>query len=76
MKKNKTSNDVKERYLTEVEAARILGVSRQSLSNWRCQGNKGPVYVKKSRMIRYPESCLYEYMNAGLINPEAQREVL
>jgi len=41
-----------ERFVNDVEAAKILSVSPQSLRNWRHLG-RGPAYSKKSRLVRY-----------------------
>lgn len=41
-------------YVSTDEAARILGVSRQTLCNWRWRGDEGPRFHKiGSRMVRY-----------------------
>ena len=62
------------RYVSDVEAAKILSVSPQSLRNWRFQGNRGPAYSKRGRMVRYRVQDLLDFMNAGRIDPEDRRE--
>lgn len=58
-----------DRYLNDVEAAKILSVSPQSLRNWRFLG-KGPDYSKKGRMVRYSLKSLIGFMESGRITPE------
>jgi hypothetical protein len=62
-----------EHYVNDVEAARILACSPQTLRNYRCMA-KGPVYYKKNRMVRYRVADLLDFMAAGRIDPEARRE--
>ena len=50
-----------ERYVNDVEAAKILSSSPQTLRNWRHM-RKGPAYSKRGRMVRYRVSDLLEYM--------------
>ena len=52
--------------LCSSESARYLGVTRQTLYNWRHEG-KGPRWIKVGRLVRYPESALKEFLD------EAQR---
>ena len=56
-------------YLDEKQAAKVLGFSRSSMSNWRC-GGRGPRYVKRGRSIRYLLSDLLEWMEQGRVNRE------
>ena len=58
------------RYLDEKTAAVVLGFSRQSLSNWRCSGIRGPRYVKRGRSIRYLLSDLLDWMEQGRVTQE------
>ncbi len=50
-------------YLTTVQAAAYLGLSRQQLEIWRSKGG-GPIYVKLSHAVRYRRSALDDYMAA------------
>jgi predicted site-specific integrase-resolvase len=44
--------------LTTKEAALLIGVKKNTLEVWRCQG-KGPPYCKFSDAVRYmPEDCI------------------
>jgi predicted site-specific integrase-resolvase len=57
------------RFVNDVEAAKILSVSPQSLRNWRHMG-RGPSYTKRGRMVRYQIQNLLSYMEQGRIDPE------
>ena len=59
------------RYINDVEASKLLGVSAQSLRNWRHLG-RGPAYCKKSRMVRYNVQDLLDFMTSGRIDPETK----
>jgi hypothetical protein len=61
------------RFVSDIEAGRIMGVAPQSLRNWRCLG-RGPAYSKKGRLIRYRVQDLLDFMNSGRIDPEARQE--
>ncbi|HIL26829.1 MAG TPA: DNA-binding protein [Nitrospinaceae bacterium] len=60
----------KECWLTESEVSELIGVTRATLQNWRWRG-VGLPYSKFLRSVRYKESDLYAYMEAGRIEPEA-----
>ena len=60
----------KECWLTESEVSELIGVTRATLQNWRWRG-VGLPYSKFMRSVRYKESDLYAYMEAGRIEPEA-----
>jgi len=59
--------------LTETEAASYLGLSRQTLANWRFQG-RGPCYLKlkDSRAVRYRLSDLIAYQEKSVIEPRRE----
>jgi predicted DNA-binding transcriptional regulator AlpA len=59
------------RYITENEAAGILGLKRGTLSNWRSQ-RKGPAYVRLGggRVIRYEISELTAFAEAYRVDPQ------
>jgi hypothetical protein len=61
-----------DRFVNDMEAARILAVSPQTLRNYRHLG-RGPAYTKRGRMVRYRLGDLLDYMAAGRIDPEARR---
>jgi len=62
-----------DRFLNDVEAAKVLSMSPQSLRNYRhlC---KGPAYSKKGRMVRYRVQDLLDFMLSGRVDPEGRRE--
>jgi predicted DNA-binding transcriptional regulator AlpA len=55
----------------EKETARILGVSVQTLRNWR-HLRKGPPYVKLGRAVRYQNRDVVEYVEKHRIVPKAE----
>jgi hypothetical protein len=57
----------------ETEAARFLGLKRQTLANWR-GGVKGPKYVKLGGRILYKISDLEDFVNRNTHDPEARQE--
>ena len=59
------------RFVNDVEAAKILSVSPQTLRNYRHLG-RGPAYSKRGRMVRYQIRNLLSYMEQGRIDPEAE----
>jgi hypothetical protein len=59
---------MEDRYVNDVEAAKILSVSPQSMRNWRCM-RRGPAYSKRGRLVRYSFNELMRYMKEGNINP-------
>jgi hypothetical protein len=60
---------MEDRYVNDVEAAKILSVSPQSMRNWRCM-RKGPPYSKCGRMVRYLVRDLLDFMEFGRIDPD------
>lgn len=59
------------RYVTENEAAEILGLKRGTLSNWRSQ-RRGPAYVRLGggRVIRYKLSEIEAFAEAYRVDPK------
>jgi hypothetical protein len=58
-----------ERYVNSAAAARFLGVSIQTIKNWRKQ-NIGPVYTKLGRIVRYRVLDLMHFAEARRIDPQ------
>ncbi|MHB1895425.1 MAG: helix-turn-helix transcriptional regulator [Metallibacterium sp.] len=55
--------------LAEREVAKILALTVSTLRNWRVRGG-GPAYVKiGARAVRYRESDLEAFIDAGLREP-------
>nr|WP_319522182.1 helix-turn-helix domain-containing protein [uncultured Desulfosarcina sp.] len=55
--------------MDEKQASKILGVSVQTLRNWR-HLRKGPSYMKMGRAVRYNLDDLQDYMEKKRIDPE------
>jgi len=55
-----------EDYLNDVEAAKFLRLSPQTLRNWRTQ-SRGPAYIKAGRAIRYSSEDLKTYMDQNRV---------
>lgn len=63
-----------DRFVSDIEASKIIGVSPQSLRNWRCIGGRGPAYSKISgRLVRYKVADLLAFMAAARIDPQEVR---
>jgi len=62
-------------YLTEIEAAEILNVHRQTMTSWRYRG-VGPPFVRLSpACIRYRRQDLDEWLEARKVTPEPRMKV-
>ena len=61
----------KEVYLKDVQAAEVVGLSVQTLRNYRHRGI-GPDYVKQERSVRYPYSALIEWMESRRVRLNEQ----
>ena len=57
------------KYLTEREAAEILGKQVQTLRNDRSNG-RGPIYIKAGGAVRYDIDDIHLYMSENRIKPE------
>lgn len=60
------------RNLRTHEAAEFLGVSPQTLRNWRAQ-KKGPDYSRVGGAVVYPIEALEAYVEAGRVRPAGGR---
>ena len=49
--------------MKDTEAAKFLGLSPQTLRNWR-HTCRGPAYVKAGRAVRYDEADLRGFLQA------------
>lgn len=45
------------------EAAEYIGISKDTLSVWRCTGRYAIPYIKVGRLIRYRRSALDDFLN-------------
>jgi predicted site-specific integrase-resolvase len=52
------------RLLTQIEAARRLGIKPTTLQNWRWRGYPHVDYVKLGHQIRYPENAIDSFIAA------------
>lgn len=57
--------------IDETEAAKLLGLERQTLTNWRCTHRVCLPFVKVGRTVRYRKSDLLEFVNENTIKPMA-----
>jgi hypothetical protein len=62
---------MEDRFLNDVEAAKFLSASPQTLRNWRFLG-KGPTYCKRGRLVRYSVLALISWMEEGRIQPKIE----
>jgi len=69
--KKETSNcfGLEIKYLNDVDAAKIAGMSPQTLRNWRFLG-RGPAYIKAGRSVRYALADLISWLEGMKISPE------
>ena len=56
--------------LTDIEAAKFLGLKPQTMRNWRFQ-MKGPAYLKMGKRVVYTVEDLKKYQVKKRIDPEA-----
>jgi predicted DNA-binding transcriptional regulator AlpA len=59
---------MQDHYVNDEKAAAFLGMSPQTLRNWRML-RKGPSYTKLGRCIRYEMNELKAYAEERKINP-------
>ena len=57
-------------YMTETEVARVLGVEKPTMSNWR-RARTGPPYFKFGGHIRYLEEDVVAFIEASRVEPGA-----
>jgi predicted DNA-binding transcriptional regulator AlpA len=58
--------------LTEIQAAKRIGVKRDTLTKWRCRG-RGPIFIKMSGMVRYRDVDILAWIEASRIDPAKRR---
>ena len=58
-------------FVNDVRAAEILGLSPQTLRNWRSQ-SRGPDYVRIGRAVRYRVGDLIEFAEKRRIRHESE----
>ena len=57
--------------IDETEAGKLLGVSPETLRDWRCRRTVPLPFVKIGAAVRYVPSDLWEYLNAHTVRPAA-----
>jgi predicted DNA-binding transcriptional regulator AlpA len=65
------NQDPKIVFLSDRQVSQQLGMSRQTLANWRHLG-RGPRFVKAGRLIRYAMNDLLAFMEARKIGTQDQ----
>jgi len=55
-----------QRLLTPVEAAKLLGVSPDTLAVWRCKKRYDLAYVKVGRSVKYREADVEKFIESRL----------
>lgn len=53
--------------LTPQEAAQILGVTVQTLADWRCTKRYDLTYVKVGRLVKYPAAAVEAFIAARTV---------
>ena len=65
------TTDVSAPTLTTSQAAELLQVGTQTLSNWRVQG-VGPRFIRlDGRLVRYRQSDIDEYLAERIVAPRS-----
>lgn len=65
------ANDI---LLTPEQAADFLGVSKETLAQWRSE-RRGPRYIKlEKRLVKYLPSDLQNYLSAHSVEPSSIRK--
>jgi len=64
---------IETRWITDKEAAGIMGVARQTMKNWRVQ-RKGPEYIKIYSLVRYNIKKIHEFMEGTSYDKKTKME--
>jgi excisionase family DNA binding protein len=60
-------------FMTVDQVAKLIGVAKQTLDNWRSTRRGGPPFVKLSdRAVRYERAAVLRWMAAHTIDPSAK----
>jgi len=57
--------------LTEQQAADLLNVKPQTLTNWRCTGRVELPFVKFGKLVRYKREALEAFIERQTVNSAA-----
>lgn len=63
-----SGSSMRQRLMTEVDAADFLRLSIRTLQAWRSQG-RGPGFVRVGRAIRYRKADLIAWIDAQAVSP-------
>jgi hypothetical protein len=58
---------------TELEAAKLLGLSPRTLQSWRVHG-AGPPYCKIGRAVRYTRRALLKFQQENTVSSTAEAD--
>lgn len=61
-----------DRLVDTSEAARVLGIKKQTLDVWRCTGRYSIPFVKVGRLVRYRTSDLEAFLNDRTVKNTAE----
>jgi predicted DNA-binding transcriptional regulator AlpA len=59
--------------LTDVQAAKAMGVTPETMAVWRCRGD-GPEFVKLGRAVRYTRSAIRKFVASRTKAPKSTAE--
>lgn len=59
-----------ERWITQAEAAELLGITRKTLGVW-AEAGRGPTYHRIGGLRRYTAADVQAYLDRTRIDPEA-----
>ncbi len=60
-----------EKLLTPEEVAELLGVSKQTLSSWRCNSTYPLEFCRIGRLIRYRQEAVEKFIRENTFGNEA-----
>ena len=69
---NTTGIDI-EAAVSEVTAAKLMGLSVRTLQAWRVRGG-GPRFMRFGRAVRYRRRALIEYMDQRAVNSTTEAD--
>ncbi|MCL6566996.1 MAG: helix-turn-helix domain-containing protein [Acidobacteriia bacterium] len=68
MKRNGNVEAASTVLLDEQAVAERLGVTRNCLAKWRCQG-RGPAFIKIGRLVRYKPEAIEKFLDRRTVEP-------
>jgi predicted DNA-binding transcriptional regulator AlpA len=60
-----------DKYLTDAQAAEIMGLAVQTLRNWRCN-RRGPKFFKIGRAVRYSQEAIQQFMDNNVVETQGK----